>query len=44
LFQGLNLLAQGWLRDPQHLCGAAEVQFFGDGDEVAQATTLPTEV
>ncbi|MNG02321.1 hypothetical protein D3C84_853470 [compost metagenome] len=38
LFQRLNLLAQRWLRDAQHLCGAAEVQFFGDGDEVAQMT------
>ncbi|MNP48135.1 hypothetical protein D3C76_1422350 [compost metagenome] len=38
LFQRLNLLAQRWLGDTQHLCGAAEMQFFGDGDEVAQMT------
>ena len=38
LLQRLDLLAQRRLRDAQHLCGAAEVQFFGDGDEVAQMT------
>ncbi|MCY1178974.1 hypothetical protein D9M73_193490 [compost metagenome] len=38
LFQRLDLLAQRWLGDAQHLCGAAEMQFFGDGDEVAQMT------
>jgi hypothetical protein len=38
LLQRLNLLAQRWLRDAQHLGGAAEMQFFGDGDEVAQMT------
>jgi len=36
VFQRLYLLAQGRLRDAQHLRGAAEVQLFGNGDEVAQ--------
>jgi hypothetical protein len=38
LLQRLDLLAQRRLRDAQHLGGAAKVQLFGDGDEVAQMT------
>lgn len=35
-FQGLDLLAQTGLGDIQALGGAAEMKFFGDGDEVAK--------
>ena len=37
-YLGLDLLAQRRLGDAQHLCGAAKMQFFGDGDEVTQMT------
>ncbi|MNH21437.1 hypothetical protein D3C79_812460 [compost metagenome] len=38
LFQGLDLLAQRRLGDPQVLRRPAKMQLFGDGDEVAQVT------
>ena len=38
LLQCLDLLAEGRLGDAQQLCGAAEVQFLGHRDEVAQVT------
>jgi len=43
LLQRLDLLAQWRLGDAQLLCGAAEVQFLGDGDEVAQVTQFHVE-
>jgi hypothetical protein len=38
LLQGLDLLAQRRLRDAKRLRSAAEVQFFGDSNEVTQMT------
>ncbi|MDT4875176.1 hypothetical protein FQZ97_1105250 [compost metagenome] len=38
LLQRLDLLAQGRLGDAQGQRGTAEMQFFGDGDEVTQVT------
>ena len=35
LFQKMNLLTERRLRDTEPFCRAAEVQFFGDGDEIA---------
>ena len=40
VFQTFDLLAERWLRDMQLLCRAAEMQFLGYGDEVAEVAKL----
>ena len=40
LLEPADLLAERRLRDVKALCGATEVQLFGDGDEVPKVAKL----